>query len=66
MVVVVSVLVLYFEDPSLNPAKAYNFFCKICVWKELKLTNMRPELAQVNITFYPDLEVADINGWFLP
>ena len=31
---VVSVLVFYSDDPSSNPAEAYSFFCKICVWKE--------------------------------
>ena len=33
---VVSVLAFYSDDPSLNPAAAYSFFCKICVWKEQK------------------------------
>ena len=28
---VVSILTFYSDDPSLNPADAYNFFCKICV-----------------------------------
>ena len=30
---VVSVLDFYSNDPSSNPAEAYSFFCKICVWK---------------------------------
>ena len=33
---VVSVLAFYSDNPSLNPADAYSFFCKICVWKEQK------------------------------
>ena len=33
---VVSVLAFYSDKSSSNPAKAYSFFCKICVWKELK------------------------------
>ena len=33
---VVSVLTLYFDDPSSNPAEVYSFFCKISVWKEQK------------------------------
>ena len=28
---VVSVLAFYSDDPSSNPAEAYNFSCKICV-----------------------------------
>ena len=28
---VVSVLTLYFDDPSSNPAEVYSFFCKISV-----------------------------------
>ena len=36
--VVVSVLAFYSNDPSSNPADAYSFFCKICVWKERKYT----------------------------
>ena len=30
---VVSVLALYSNDPSSNPAEAYSFYSKICVWK---------------------------------
>ena len=30
---VVSVLALYSDDPSSNPAAAYIYFCKICIWK---------------------------------
>ena len=33
---VVSVLALYSDDQSSNPAEAYIFFCKICVRKEQK------------------------------
>ena len=33
---VVTVLAFYSDDSSLNPAEAYSFFCKICVWKERK------------------------------
>ena len=33
---VVSVLAFYSNDPSSNPADAYSFFCRICVWKERK------------------------------
>ena len=29
----VTVLTFYSDDPSSRPADAYNFFCKICVWK---------------------------------
>ena len=32
----VSVLTLYSNDPSSNPAEAYSVFCEICVWKEQK------------------------------
>ena len=28
---VVSALAFYSDNPSSNPAEAYNFFCKICV-----------------------------------
>ena len=35
---VVSVLAFYSDDPSSNPAEAYSFSVKICVWKERKLT----------------------------
>ena len=33
---VVSVLTFYFNNPSLNPADTFSFFCKICVCKERK------------------------------
>ena len=33
---VVSVLAFYFNNPSSNPAEAYSFLCKICVWQERK------------------------------
>ena len=33
---VVSVITFNSDDPSLNPAEAYSFFCKICVWKRTK------------------------------
>ena len=33
---VVSMLAFYSNDLSSNPAEAYSFFCKICVWKERK------------------------------
>ena len=32
----VAVLVFNSDDKSLNPADAYSFFCKNCVWKEQK------------------------------
>ena len=38
----VSVLALFSDDPSSNPADAYSFFCKICVEKNKK----RLRLAQ--------------------
>ena len=39
---VVSVLDFYSDYPTLNPAEAYSFFCKIRVWKELKKIEKRP------------------------
>ena len=33
---VVTMPALYSEDPSLNLADAYSFFCKICFWKQRK------------------------------
>ena len=33
---VVSVLAFYSNDPSSNPAEAYSFSCKMCVWEERK------------------------------
>ena len=33
---VVSVLDFDSDDPSSNPADAYRFSCKICVWKDQK------------------------------
>ena len=35
---VVSMLAFYSDDPSSNPAEAYSFFCKICIWKDRKQT----------------------------
>ena len=32
----VTVLAVNSDDPSLNPADVYSFFCKICAWKERK------------------------------
>ena len=34
---VVSVLAFYSDDLSLDPAEAYSFFCKNCVWKRPKV-----------------------------
>ena len=34
----VIVLTLYSNNPSSNPAEAYSYFFKICVWKEQILT----------------------------
>ena len=33
---VVSMQATYSDDPSSNPADAYSFLCKICIWKEQK------------------------------
>ena len=33
---VISILTCYSDDPSSNPAEAYNFFCNICVLKQRK------------------------------
>ena len=33
---VVSLLPFYSNNPSSNPAEAYSFFCKMCVWNERK------------------------------
>ena len=30
---VVSMLALYYDDPSLNPDEACSLFCKMCAWK---------------------------------
>ena len=42
---VVSMLAFYSDDPSLNPAEAYSFLCKNCVWKRTKINKKRTELA---------------------
>ena len=49
---VVSMLTFYSDNPSSNPAKAYCFFCKICVWKEQNSTKKRPGLAHSKINFW--------------
>ena len=33
---VLSVLPLYFDEPSLNPAEVFYFYCVNCFWKEWK------------------------------
>ena len=38
---VVSMLAFYSDDPNLNSAKAYSFFCKVCVIKT-KINKKRP------------------------
>ena len=47
---VVSVLALNSANRSSNPAEAYSFFCKICVWKEK--TKKRSGLAHFWKKFY--------------
>ena len=41
---VVSVIDFYSGNLSSNPAEAYSFFCKKCVWKEQKKARVGPFL----------------------
>ena len=43
---VVSMVTFYSDDPSSNPADAYRFSVKNCVWKERNLENLDFSLSQ--------------------
>ena len=58
---VVTVLASYSDDPSLNPAEAYSFFCKYCLKrtkinkKEAVVWPIRKNAEIVRVRMYPRL-----------
>ena len=58
---VVSVLASYSDDPSLNPAEAYSFFCKYCL-KRTKINKKEavvgPFLKKAKKSYFSNLKKA--------
>ena len=57
VVVVVSVLAFYSDDPSLNPDEAYSFFLQNLGLKRKKIYKKRPRMANLKKQYYSIFEV---------